>query len=68
MNATWSKHGDVPAPCEREGKGKCWSGKHRTLETMHMEGEQNPEDYIRVKPTPTNQNISPGDGMQRSNV
>ena len=49
-------------------KGKCWSGKHRTLETMHMEGEQNPEDYIRVKPTPTNQNISPGDGMHRSNV
>ena len=49
-------------------QGKCWSGKHRTLETMHMEGEQNPEDYIRVKPTPTNQNISAGDRMQRRNV
>lgn len=49
-------------------KGKCCSGKHRTLETMHMEGEQNPEDYIRVKSTPTNQNISPGDGIQRRNV
>ena len=35
---------------------------------MHMEGEQNPEDYIRVKPTLTNQNISPGDGIQRRNV
>ena len=35
---------------------------------MHMEGDQNPEDYIRVKPTLTNQNISPGDGIQRRNV